>query len=318
MTRVRSIRLALALTVGLVSTIGLAGCSVGATPAAPSSATLASAPETAAQLRETASGGAVSSPASEPSTPAVSTPDASPTSSPGPRPPVDGVTIIYEEGSQFELWSPAGQRVFIDVYSPGAITSRPTALDVLLTTHRHDDHYSDEFLRDFPGRTLTWKEGGLTASDVRIRSIAGAHNEGDPLLPADGSDYIFIVDVGGVRVVVFGDLGQKRLTRSQMAAIGSVDVAISQLQNDMSDMTVANRKAIGQITQVHPRILIPTHQTLDAAKMAAAEWPSAAADRFIVVTPANLPASTTICFMGDLAAAYRKLIPGIASTNPWP
>lgn len=58
----------------------------------------------------------------------------------------------------------------------------------------------------------------------------------------DGSDYIFVVDIGGMRVVHFGDLGRDALTPAQMSAIGHADVAISQLGNAISDVDAANRR----------------------------------------------------------------------------
>jgi len=285
--------------------VALAGCAAGGSPA-PSTGAGAGAPTVGASpgvVTPTAATISVPSPAPTEAPPALSV-------------PADGVTIVYEEGSQFELWSPGGQRVLVDIAHPDRLTSPPTASDVLLTTHFHQDHYTKEFIAVFPGKALTVEEGTLSAGDVTIRSIAAAHNEGLPIESKGGSDYIFAIDVGGIRVAVFGDLGQEALTPDQVEALGTVDVAISQLENSMSDVTAANRKAIAQMNQVHPAILIPTHiDVVAAAKMAGAEWATASTGSWVTIARDRLPSATTVLFMGDLAAAYRTIL-GITSP-PW-
>jgi L-ascorbate metabolism protein UlaG (beta-lactamase superfamily) len=263
----------------------------------------------------------VATPPVTPVTSVVPSTAAVPSTAPNPpaRPgiPAEGVTIINEATSQFELWSPQGQRILVDIANPQYLTSPATSADVLLTTHYHEDHYSFDFVKAFPGRALTVEEGTLTAGDVSIRSIAAAHNQGDPITTKGATDYIFVIDVGGIRVVVFGDLGQDALTARQMQGIGKADVAISQLENEVSDVTAVNRKAIAQMNQVKPALLIPTHiDTIAAAKMAAAAWPALTATySWVTITRSKLPTATTVLFLGDLAPSYRKLL-GI-TTPSW-
>jgi L-ascorbate metabolism protein UlaG (beta-lactamase superfamily) len=296
---VRISAFAVTLVVGL-----LAGCAAGATPA-PSTGSGGGAPAASANPGEVTPDAATVIPTEAAETLAAA--------SLVPAIPADGVTIVYEEGSQFELWSPGGQRVLIDIAHADRLTSPPTASDVLLTTHFHQDHYTREFIAAFPGKALTVEEGTLSAGDVKVRSIAAAHNEGLPIESKGGSDYIFTIDVGGIRVAVFGDLGQDALTADQMEALGTVDVAISQLENSMSDVTAANRRAIAQMNQVHPAILIPTHiDVMAAAKMAGAEWATASTGSWVTIVRDRLPSATTVLFMGDLAAAYRTIL-GITS-----
>ena len=304
--------LRLAAVVAVIAAL-LAGCTGSApigTPVPPASSPPSA---TAVASSPTAAVGSTA-----PSAAAGITRTPKPTAAPEPSPviPTTGVTIVQEGTSQFELWSPKGQRILVDVVQPEVLTAPPTSADVLLTTHWHQDHYDQSFIDSFPGKALTVAEGALTAGDVKIRSIAAGHNEGDPLLPKDGTDYIFIVDIGGIRVAVFGDLGQEALTPAQMKALGSVDVAVSQLENGYSDETVENRKAIAQMTQVDPAILIPTHfDGLPAAKMAMAVWPAVTADRWVTITRDRLPKAATVLFMGELGPAYRKLL-GI-TTPSW-
>lgn len=82
----------------------------------------------------------------------------------------------------------------------------------MLTTHNHGDHYRLDFFNSFAGRQLKVKTGDIKLEDVTIRGIASAHNEGDEPRPEDGSNYIFIIDMGGLRIAHFGDIGQDALT----------------------------------------------------------------------------------------------------------
>ena len=227
--------------------------------------------------------------------------------------PAGGVRITFEENAQVELLSPAGQRVLVDVADPGRLTRPATADDILLTTHAHDDHWNPLWANTFPGTMLTFETGSLERDDVSITGIAAAHNQGDPFLPKDGSDYIFVVDVAGMRVVHFGDLGQDALTPAQMAAIGRVDIAISQLGNAISDVDATNRRGFNQMNQVHPAVLIPTHVDVEVdgarvVKLAASTWKSTyTLQPSVTLTRSQLPAATTVLFMGLNAQVYAPI-----------
>ncbi len=227
--------------------------------------------------------------------------------------PAGGVRVTFEENAQVELLSPAGQRVLVDVADPGRLTSPATADDILLTTHAHDDHWNPLWANTFPGTTLTFETGALTRGDVHITGIAAAHNQGDPFLPKDGSDYIFVIDVGSMRVVHFGDLGQDALTPGQMAAINRVDIAISQLGNAISDVDATNRRGFNQMNQVHPAVFIPTHVDVEVdgvavAKLAASIWKTTFTLKpSVTLTRSQLPTSTTVLLMGLNAQVYAPI-----------
>lgn len=253
--------------------------------------------------------------------PATPTPppsaEAAPTATPAPTPgyPATGVTIVNESTSQFELWSPGGVRVFVDIAYPDVITSPPAATDILLTTHLHEDHVYQPFVDAFPGVQLFNRAGSVKSGDVSVVGINAAHNEGDLMTDAGATDHIFVVDIGGIRVVVFGDLGQRELTAAQLQAVGDVDVAISQLDNLVSMASISNGIVTSQMAQIKPAILIPTHiGNLDEAKAAAKLWPGMATELHVVVTRPRVPSQLTLLFMGDLAPAYRKIL-GVPSCD---
>ena len=220
----------------------------------------------------------------------------------------DPLKLYYEENAQVELISPAGSRVLIDVHDPGVLSSPPTAKDVLLTTHNHGDHRRLDFVRSFQGKQLDVKVGEIKLKDVTIRGMASAHSEGDEFKDEGGSNYIFIIDMAGLRIAHFGDIGQDELTPEQLTALGKVDIAITQLANHYSDMTAANRKGFILMDQVKPRLIIPTH-VLDpaCAKIAADKWSAYESyKKSLSLSTDNLPEETTIIFMGRNADLIKR------------
>ena len=251
-------------------------------------------------------------PPASPSAPAADiprpAPDTPPPATSTPQEPK--VKITYEENAQFELVSPQGTRVLIDIADPSKLTSPATAQDILLTTHSHGDHYDSTFVKSFLGQQLTFQEGEIKQADVAIKAIKAAHNA----TPPDGSDYLYVVDMGGLRIVHFGDLGQEKLTQDQMDQLGAVDVALSQLENSYSAMSLANKKGFNQMEQVKPRLLIPTHGNgnMEVLKYALGLWKDGYADSGpVAIGRSDLPAGgTKLLVMGDklLVPAYQKLL----------
>ncbi len=218
-----------------------------------------------------------------------------------------GLKLYYENTAQVELISPESSRVLIDVFDPGALSSPPTSKDVLLTTHNHGDHRRLDFVKSFPGKQLDVKTGAIKLKDVTIRGIASAHNEGGEFKDEGGSNYIFIVDMAGLRVAHFGDIGQKALTPNQLKILGKVDIAITQLANMYSDMTAQNKKGFNLMDQLKPKLIIPTH-ILDpsCATIAAEKWAAYNSyKKHLIFSIDNMPAETTIIFMGNNANFVR-------------
>jgi L-ascorbate metabolism protein UlaG (beta-lactamase superfamily) len=212
----------------------------------------------------------------------------------------DPIRLYYENSAQVELISARGTRVLIDVNDPEALSSPPTEKDVLLTTHNHGDHRRVDFVKSFPGQQLDAKIGEIKMEDVMIRGIASAHNEGDEFRSEGGTNYIFIVDMGGLRIAHFGDIGQDALTPEQLSALGKVDIAITLLCSWFSGMNAANKKGFHLMDQVKPRLIIPTHIfESTCAKMAVDKWTGyKSSKKFISISPEDLSDKTSIIFMG--------------------
>jgi hypothetical protein len=238
----------------------------------------------------------------------VVTPSPTHTAVPATNPPPTGtpvgpkVTLYHAENAQFELISPEGTRVLIDVYDPALLSSPPTENDVLLTTHQHLDHFVPAFAGSFPGQQLNSQEGEITLPDVTIRGIASFHaDDDDTIRPVGASNYIFVVDIGGLRIAHLGDIGQEQFTPEQLEVLGEVDIAISVAW------------AIDLLEQLNPRLIIPTHGDMEVLQAAVEKWPSFYADTGVAIGPSDLPGQTSLLVMGNsdetanLGVLYQRI-----------
>lgn len=224
--------------------------------------------------------------------------------------PAMGVTLTYAaEPANVEIVTSAGRIIFVDAYDVGNMSRTPTAQDILLTTHFHSDHYNKTLADSFPGRKLEAETGTIELPDVTVIGVAAAHDSKGAILDKGGTDYIYIIETGGLRIVHFGDLGQNALSAEQLAAIGKVDVAISQLSNSMSDMDAVNLKGFNLMEQVRPRLFIPTHYDNDTIKIAVERWKGFySASRTISLSSAVLPPARSILILGSMSVAYGKVL----------
>jgi hypothetical protein len=217
------------------------------------------------------------------------------------------LTIYHEDNAQVELISSAGRRILIDVTNKTLLSKPATADDILLTTHGHPDHYDAAFVDSFPGKKITFTEGTLSADGISIVSIPAAHDEGLTITPTGSSDYIFVIDFAGFRIGHFGDLGQNKISDEQMAKIGKIDIAFSQLYNTFSSMDGINKKGFNQMTQVKPLIFVPTHFNIDTAQLASTTWKATFSVEPVTVHHDKLPTETTVLFLGTRSDAYGTM-----------
>jgi L-ascorbate metabolism protein UlaG (beta-lactamase superfamily) len=222
------------------------------------------------------------------------------------------LNIYYEGNAQVELISPQGSRVLIDVYDPSLLSAPATAKDILLTTHGHTDHVSS-LSNNFPGQALYIKSGSIKTADLSIVGIPSSHNQDNSFMPEKGSNYIFIIDIAGLRIAHFGDIGQQALTPEQLSALGKVDIAITQLSNMYSNMDIDNLKGFNIIDQVKPKMIITTHDDIDTAKYAAKLWQPYYSGNPLKVGPTDFGAKTKLVFVGD----KKKILSKIVKASPW-
>jgi L-ascorbate metabolism protein UlaG (beta-lactamase superfamily) len=222
------------------------------------------------------------------------------------------LAIYYEGNAQVELISPQGSRVLIDVYDPNLLSAPATSKDILLTTHSHYDHISS-LSTNFPGQTLYVKAGSIKTADVSIIGIPSSHSQANNFLPEGGSNYIYVIDIAGLRVAHFGDIGQNALTPEQLAVLGKVDIAITQLSNSFSDMDIDNLKGFNLMEQLKPKMIIPAHDDMDTVKHAAKIWKAYYSDNPFKVGPSDLGAKTQFVLVGE----KKRLLGKIVKATSW-
>lgn len=222
------------------------------------------------------------------------------------------VSIYYEGNAQVELISSAGTRVLIDVYDPSLLSSPATEKDILLTTHGHSDHVSS-LANTFTGPSLYIKAGDLKVGDVAVKGIPSSHGQDNTFLPEKGSNYIFLVEIDGLRIAHFGDIGQLQLTNEQLQALGKVDVAVTQFANSFSDMDIDNLKGFNLMDQLKPKIIVPAHEDIDTMKYAAKLWKSYYAENSLQISTSDLKGPTRLVFVGE----KKRLMSKVVKAAPW-
>ena len=158
-------------------------------------------------------------------------------------------------------------------------------------------------------RVLYITAGKIELPDVTITSIPSAHNEGDEMKAEGGSNYIYLIETGGLRIAHFGDIGQDALTVEQLATLGEIDLAFTQLSNGYSNMNSSNQKGLNLMKQVKPHLIVPTHFDKFTLEQLIQEW---ANGYFIAQGPAilskdKIPAGTGLFFMAESAIAFGKV-----------
>jgi len=155
------------------------------------------------------------------------------------------------------------QRVFIDPFddlSPlagrGIQWDYPeidAEADLLLVTHEHLDHNGvgaiggePEVLRSTAGRHAS-----------PIGEVVGVASEHDAAAGTErGPNTIFAFELGGLRVVHLGDLGQPTLRAEQVAAIGAVDLLFAPVGGGPTNGAT---EAAALVELLSPRWVVPMH-----------------------------------------------------------
>lgn len=221
------------------------------------------------------------------------------------------ISLYYGENAQFEIVSPGGIHVFIDVHNPSVMSKKGDKKDLLLSTHHHPDHYVYAVADNFKGRQLDVKTGTLTSGDVKVTGIASAHNAGDPLLDQYGTNYIYIIETAGMRIAHFGDIGQDSLTGEQIASLGKIDIAMTQFDNSYSSMDTENRKGFKLMEQLNPGLIIPTHISDDAVTLLGKNYKGLySIKKSVKITKGAIPLHASVLFMGAGAEKYGKIVNG--------
>ena len=227
----------------------------------------------------------------------------------------DNVLIHYHEAGQTEIIK-GNKRILIDIGIPSNLTREMRLKDeVLLTTCRDNDHYDIDFKKDFKGKQLFIEKGEIKTKDYYIKSISTYYTPDDAAAKSKYTNFIYIIEIGGLRIGHFGDLGIDSFTDEELKEIGEVDVAITQLVHRPSNYSLKNQKGFNIIKQIKPKIVIPTHMDEDngdnynavvekGIKMFSGMY---SGQKFIELSKSKLPKETTLILSGPMAKAFGKI-----------
>jgi hypothetical protein len=222
--------------------------------------------------------------------PIVSPTPTRPPDLPTPQVGSQPVTILYEGLAQVEISGPTGRRVLVDIRIPAKLSAPPRGDDILLaTTLRPEFSVQQEFVNEFPGESLIAEAADIQTSDVKVTSIPSTMFGS---VPGSLDNFIYVVEIGGLRIAHFGWISQETLSQEQLTALGPVDIAIA----------VLDPSTLNLMEQVRPKVLIPvsSHMDPDAVRQALTAWPSYCGHvSSASITPAMLPLQTSVLLIDE-------------------
>ena len=137
--------------------------------------------------------------------------------------------------------------------------------DVLLVTHSHYDHNNKEAVFSPQSGQTPFFIDGPGEYDVKGVFIQGIHSWHDEKEGKErGENTIYTIDIEDLKLCHLGDLGQKELSESQIDTIGNVDVLMIPVGGTY---TIDAKTASNIISQIEPRVVIPTHYHLPKLKV---------------------------------------------------
>ena len=178
----------------------------------------------------------------------------------------EAVTVEYIAHACFRVSSPSGKRILLDPYASrvwlGYDFPPNLHADAILISHPHYDHDGGEAM----GRKVPWSKTNLVLrtpgmnriGDVTVVGIAGKH--ADPWGKEFGqSNTIWLLEVGGLRIVHLGDNGPLR--DDTIRQLGRVDVLMMPIDSQYHILKAEEIAAIR--SRLSPAVLIPMHYRHD-------------------------------------------------------
>jgi L-ascorbate metabolism protein UlaG (beta-lactamase superfamily) len=134
--------------------------------------------------------------------------------------------------------------------------------DIVTTSHGHSDHHDSAFEARTEAKTSDNTEETFTVKDVKVTGIVASHRDNIIEEYSENSNTIYVFDVDGLRIAHMGDTGQDQLTPDQLKKIGKIDILFTRFSNK-AEYGASTQKTITLITQLKPKIVLPTHFELD-------------------------------------------------------
>jgi L-ascorbate metabolism protein UlaG (beta-lactamase superfamily) len=152
--------------------------------------------------------------------------------------------------------------IVIDPYHEtiGQKFPKHTTADAVLITHDHKDHNNSTAVEPAVGEKVVVFSGPgeYEIKEIEIVGIDSYHDNENGVERGKNTIYHILID--GVNLVHLGDLGQDKLTDSQIEALGTVNVLFIPVGGKY---TINFEKATEIVNQLEPEIVIPMHYKLE-------------------------------------------------------
>ena len=156
--------------------------------------------------------------------------------------------------SCFLLETSQGTKLITDPYESGgydgAVGYDPINLkaDIITVSHKHPDHNN---VRGFKDALVVGETGEASIKDIKIKGMLSYHDNQKGRLR--GENIIFTIYSDGLKIVHFGDLGEKDI---DLTHFSDIDIAMVPVGGTFTiDAVIASQL----IREVQPKITIPMH-----------------------------------------------------------
>lgn len=163
-----------------------------------------------------------------------------------------------KEGSLADSTGPrqagSGQiSILIDPFSKEVGLKPPKIKDdILLVSHEHFDH--NNVSEAGPECFIIRNPGEYEKRAVSIKGIPSFHDKEEG--KKRGPNTIYLIKAEEMTLCHLGDLGQEKLTDSQVEEIGDVDILMIPVGGNY---TINYKEAVGVVSQIEPKVVIPMH-----------------------------------------------------------
>ncbi len=171
--------------------------------------------------------------------------------------PKFGLDIMWHGHSCFTIRDSLDRTIVIDPFDETVGYGQlKLYADALLITHHHFDHDHRQAVRSrLDSVDLVDSTGTATvASGLVVTGIAAAHDNEQGQV--NGPDTMYLFQMGGLRCLHVGDLGQHKLTDYQKKLIGDVDVLFIPV-GGVTTINAPQAKAL--VDELKPGVVFPMH-----------------------------------------------------------
>ena len=154
----------------------------------------------------------------------------------------------------FLLETSQGTRLITDPYESGGYGGAVgydainLEADIVTVSHKHADHNN---IQDFKDALIVSEEGETSIKDIEVKGVLSYHDKERG--QSRGENIIFTIQADGLKVVHFGDLGEKDI---DLSSFSDIDIAIVPVGGTF---TIDAAEASQLIREISPKITIPMH-----------------------------------------------------------